>query len=70
MSKAQLDFVTYCIGNLAERLEVSQRDVFNRLNTSGILLTYLIPGYEVLHTFSKEYLMNDILEYMREKGVA
>ncbi|MCQ2311628.1 MAG: DUF3791 domain-containing protein [Paludibacteraceae bacterium] len=70
MSAQQIDFVTYCIGNLAQRLGLSQREVYNRLNSVGILSGYIIPAYDTLHTFGKEYLINDLLDYMREKGVA
>ena len=69
MTFEQLDFATFCIGNLAVRLNIPQREVYNQLKTSGILLDYIIKGYDVLHTFSKEYLMNDIISYMNEKGV-
>lgn len=69
MSANNIDFVTYCIGNLARRLHLSQKEVYRRLLDSGILLSYIIPSYDVLHTFGKEYLMNDLIEYMQEKGV-
>ncbi len=69
MTFEQLDFATFCIGNLAARLNIPQRDVYNQLKASGILYDYIIKGYDVLHTFSKEYLMNDIISYMNEKGV-
>ena len=29
----------------------------------------IVPSYDVLHTFSSRYLMEDLTEYMREKGV-
>lgn len=69
MTFEQLDFATFCIGNLAVRLNIPQREVYNKLKTSGILFDYIIKGYDVLHTFSKEYLMNDIISYMNEKGL-
>lgn len=69
MTFEQLDFATFCIGNLAVRLNIPQREVYNQLKTSGILFDYIIKGYDVLHTFSKEYLMNDIISYMNEKGL-
>lgn len=34
-----------------------------------ILYDYIVPSYDVLHTFSSRYLMEDLTEYMREKGV-
>lgn len=69
MTFEQLDFATFCIGNLAVKLNIPQREVYNQLKTSGILFDYIIKGYDVLHTFSKEYLMNDIISYMNEKGL-
>ena len=69
MSCNNIDFVTYCIGNLSRRLNMSADEVYRRLKQSGILHEYIIPSYDVLHTFGKEYLMEDLTEYMREKGV-
>ena len=64
-----LEFVTFCVGNLSRHLGLSSCDVYERLKTSGILNDYIIASYDVLHTFSKQYLMEDLVEYMKEKGV-
>ena len=69
MNSDNIDFVTYCIGKLSRRLGLNARDVYQRLKTSGILADYIIPSYDVLHTFSKEYLMEDLTDFMKEKGV-
>ena len=69
MNSNNIDFITYCIGNLARRLNMNATEVYRRLKQSDILNGYIIPSYDVLHTFSKEYLMEDLTEYMREKGV-
>lgn len=69
MDKDTVEFATYCIGNLSSRLGLNARDVYERLKTSGILNGYIVPSYDVLHTFGKEYLMEDLIDYMREKGV-
>ena len=68
MSVDQLDFVTFCIGNLSIRLNMPQKVVYIKLKDSGILDDYIVKGYDVLHTFGKEYLMNDLIDYMQEKG--
>ena len=68
MNTANLNFATYCIGNLSRRLGLSSRDVYQRLKRSGILTGYIIPSYDVLHTFGKEYLLDDLTDYLREKG--
>ena len=62
------DFVTYCIGNLAIRLQLPQKAIYIRLKSTGILDDYIVTGYDVLHTFGKEYLMEDLISYMHEKG--
>lgn len=69
MNSDIVDFITYCIGNLSRRLGMSPREIYQRLKTSGILMDYIVPSYDVLHTFGKEYLMEDLTDYMKEKGV-
>lgn len=69
MDSKALEFVTYCISKLAQVLNLSQREVYRRLKESGILDGYIIPSYDVLHTFSSRYLVEDLTDYMREKGV-
>ncbi len=69
MDKKTLEFVTYCISKLAQHLKLSQREIYDRLKRSGILYEYIVPSYDVLHTFSSRYLMQDLTDYMREKGV-
>lgn len=69
MNGNTLEFITYCISGLSLRLNISQSEVYNKLKTSGILYDYLIPSYDVLHTFSSAYLMEDLEDFMREKGV-
>lgn len=67
--KEVLEFVTYCISKLGQFLNMPQSEVYKRLKNSGILTDYIIPSYDVLHTFSSRYLMEDITEFMKEKGV-
>ena len=69
MDTKTLEFVTYCISKLAHVLNLNQREVYRRLKQSGILYDYNIPSYDVLHTFSSRYLVEDLTDYMREKGV-
>ena len=69
MDKKTLEFVTFCISKLSIQLKLPQREVYSRLKKSGILYGYIVPSYDVLHTFSSRYLMDDLTEYMREKGV-
>lgn len=70
MSLDELNFVTYCVDNLSRRLKWSAAKVYGCLRETGILTSYIIPSYDVLHTFGKDYLMDDLLDYMKKKGVA
>lgn len=62
MDRKTLEFVTYCISKLAQVLNLSQREVYRRLMKSGILYDYIVPSYDVLHTFSSRYLVEDLTD--------
>ena len=69
MDNKTLEFVTYCIGQLSLLLKLPQREIYKHKKKSGILYGYIVPSYDVLHTFGSRYLMEDLTEYMKEKGV-
>lgn len=69
--KDKLDFAIFCIENVAKKLNQNPRDTYDALTKkSNILMSYIVPSYDVLHTQGKEYITNDIISFMREKGVA
>ena len=64
------EFAVFCVENVAAELGVSAGDVYKAFTEkSDILNGYIVPEYEILHTQSKEYIVNDIIELMQEKGV-
>ena len=69
MDRNTLEFATYCIGMLSFQHHLPQQEVYSRLKKSGILYGYIVPSYDVLHNFSSHYLMDDLTDYMKEKGV-
>ncbi len=69
MNKDVLDFVTFCVGAIACSLKLPRKEVFARLKKSGIMDDYIIPCYDSLHTFSRAYIVDDLTDYMKEKGV-
>lgn len=69
MNQDILEFVTYCIKQLSLTLNMKQGEVYRRLKQSGILYDYIVPSYDVLHTFGSAYLIADLTDYMKEKGV-
>ena len=59
-----------CIENIAIKLNSLPEAIYKKLAIdSNILNEYIVPEYGVLHTQSKEYIINDIIELMQEKGV-
>lgn len=66
----ELEFAIFCIENIASRLHVDAQKVYVALSEqTNILNDYIIPGYEVLHTQSKDYIVDDIIDVMHERGV-
>ena len=66
----ELEFAIFCIENVAAKLGVSAEKVYDALTEkSDILNDYIIPEYEILHTQGKEYIVDDIIEVMEERGV-
>ena len=67
----ELEFAVFCIENVAARLGRPSDMVYRALVGKGdILNQYIIPCYESLHTQGRDYIVNDILEVMQERGVA
>ena len=69
MDKKSLEFTVFVIHALADDWNKPYRKVYQILNESGILDSYILPCYDVLHTQGKQYLVEDITEFVKEKGV-
>ena len=66
----ELEFAIFCIENVARKLNVDGRKVYDALTEqSDILDEYIIPSYEALHTQSKDYIVDEIIDVMKERGV-
>lgn len=66
----ELEFAVFCIENVAEKLGVAAKKVYKAFaEKSDILNGYIVPEYEVLHTQSREYIVNELIDVMKERGV-
>ena len=66
----ELEFAVFCIENVAAKLGVHAERVYQAFTEqSDILNGYIVPEYEVLHTQSREYIVDDLLDVMKERGV-
>ena len=69
LEKKELTFVVFILHALGQHWNMTTPEVYEILNTTGILDDYIIKCYNVLHTLGKEYLVEDITEFVREKGI-
>lgn len=67
--KKELSFSIFMLYSLADKWNMSPVAVYKILNDTGILDNYIIKCYDSLHTLGKEYLVEDITDFVREKGV-
>ena len=65
----ELEFAIFCIENIALFLHMDAETVYRILNEKNILKEYIVPEYEALHTQSKEYIVHDIVDVMKERGI-
>jgi hypothetical protein len=47
---------------------MDQLTVYEKLKRSDILHGYIVPAYDVLHTFSGQYITDELIDYLKEKG--
>ncbi|MDE5551382.1 MAG: DUF3791 domain-containing protein [Bacteroidaceae bacterium] len=64
-----LNFVIFCVGGVADALKMSAKDTYRRMSQGGIISDYIVPCYDVLHTFSREYIVEDLVNLMNKKGL-
>jgi len=70
VNKKELEFTVFCIESIADYLGLKGVEIYKLLaEKSDILDNYIISCFDSLHTQGKEYIVNDIVEFMREKGL-
>lgn len=69
-TKQEIDFCVFLLYHLADAWKTTVPDVFEKLSQADIVNGYIIPAYDVLHTLGSQYLVDDITDLARERGVA
>lgn len=70
LESRRTEFAVFCIENVAERLRISGKDVVGELAKTNGVECFLYPSYEALHTQGKEYITDEVLEYLRQNNPA
>ena len=58
------EFAVFCLENTAKRIGANPRDVFLELKRTDDITQFLYPSYPTLHTQGKEYIVDEVLEYI------
>ena len=68
-NKKELEFSVFIINKLSDYLKKPVSEIYKILKDTNILEDYIIECYDVLHTLGSEYLMEDITELIKERGI-
>lgn len=68
MDEKRLEFAIFCIESLAEKLEMNPAKAYEIVKSTNILDDYIIACYEPLHSQSKGYIVEDLIEVLKERG--
>ena len=58
-------FVSTCIEATARTLGESYKEVYDRMNKVNMIDEYIYPCYETLHTESRENIVNDLINCLK-----
>lgn len=61
----QMAFVASCIETVAERLNITYREAFERMDRVNMLDGYIYPSYEPLHSESRENLTDSLVDTLQ-----
>ena len=70
MNRNQLEFVLFCVENLADDMANDTIKVYELLKNSGVLYDYIVPLYDILHTQGRDYIVEELRSVLQKKGVA
>lgn len=54
-------FTSSCIEAAARKVRCSTGEMYRRMKRVGLIHGFIIPGYEALHTQSREHVTEDVL---------
>jgi hypothetical protein len=68
MNKDVMEFIVYMIHACSKKWLKSPSIVYQMLSNKNCINGYLIPHYEVLHTQSTQYVVEDIEKFIGSNG--
>lgn len=69
MNKEHVEYITAVVGRLSLLTGKPANVVYTKLHEANLIDNYLVDCYDVLHTFSLDYVANDIVDILQQKGI-
>ncbi len=64
--KNMMAFVVTCIETTARELGMSYEEIYYRMKQTKMIENYILPYYNILHSESRETLVQLLIQYMRD----
>ena len=62
LEEIKLAFAASCVEGAARKLGVPYIEIYERMRKVDLINKFILPHYDTLHTESKEYLIEDVIE--------
>lgn len=60
INEKEMDFVVYCVENLANYINEDSVKVFDLLDENELIEGYILKFYDILHTQGKDWIVEDL----------
>lgn len=62
LEEIKLAFAASCVEGAARKLGVPYIEIYERMRKVDLISKFILPHYDTLHTESREYLIEDVIE--------
>ena len=62
LEEIKLAFAASCVEGVARKLGIPYIEVYERMKKVELIDNYILKHYDTLHTESREYLIEDVIE--------
>ena len=67
LDELKLSFAASCVEGLARKTGKPYSEIYDRMSKAEAIENYILPNYDTLHTESREYVLDDVMEYIENK---
>lgn len=67
LDELKLSFAASCVEGLARRTGKPYSEIYDRMSKAEAIENYILPNYDTLHTENREYVLDDVMEYIENR---